>query len=59
METMIQGFKTFCDLPSIHGAIDGIHFSISKPFGPFSIKYYYHKTRGYIVVCQVVVDDKK
>jgi hypothetical protein len=59
METMMQGFKTFCDLPSIHGAIDGIHFSISKPSRHFSKKYYYHKIRGYIVVCQVVVDDRK
>jgi hypothetical protein len=38
METMMEGFKTFCDLPSMHGAIDGSYFSISKPSRPFNKK---------------------
>jgi hypothetical protein len=27
--------KIQCKLPSMHGAIDGMNISISKPFGPF------------------------
>jgi len=36
MEFIMFGFKTLCDLPSIHGAIDGTHISISKPSRHFS-----------------------
>lgn len=36
MEFIMFGFKTLCDLPSIHGAIDGTHISISKPLKHFS-----------------------
>jgi hypothetical protein len=39
--------------------INGIHFSITKHAHPFSEYYYYHKTWGYSLVCQVVVHDKK
>jgi hypothetical protein len=35
MEMVMQGFKTLCGLPSIQGAIDGTHFSISKLDGDF------------------------
>jgi hypothetical protein len=36
MEFIMFGFKTLCDLPSIHGAIDGTHIFISKPSRHFS-----------------------
>jgi hypothetical protein len=54
-----QGFKTFCGLPSIQRPIDGTHFIISKPDGIFCENYFYHKSRGYIVVYKIVVDDQK
>jgi hypothetical protein len=53
------GFKNFCNLPSVHNVIDGTHFSITRLACPFSEDYYYQKTRGYNLVCQVVIDDKK
>jgi hypothetical protein len=42
MKVVMQGFKTFCGLPNIYGAIDDTHFSISKPYGPFNENNYYH-----------------
>ncbi len=53
------GFKNFCSLPSFHNSINGTHFSITKHANPFSEYYYYHKTWGYSLDCQVVVHDKK
>ncbi len=35
MDTIMQGFKTFCGLPNIQWAIEGTHFLISKPIGPY------------------------
>jgi len=55
MDTIMQGFKTFCGLPNIQW---GTHFSISKPIGPYCEDYFNHKIGGYNVVCQVVFDDK-
>jgi hypothetical protein len=54
IQTVMQGFKSFCGLPNIQGAIDGTHFSISKLLGPFSEDYFYHKTSYYSIMCQVV-----
>ncbi len=53
------GFKNFCSLQSVHNPMSGTHFSITKHIDPFSEYYYYHKTWGYSLVCQVVVHDKK
>ena len=51
-------FLRLCGLPTVVGAIDGTHVSISKPrFG--AIDYYYFKSGGYTLNCQVVVDSKK
>jgi len=44
MEAILQGFNTFFDFLNIHGVKYNIHFSISKPFGPFNEENYYHKT---------------
>jgi hypothetical protein len=41
------------------GAINGTHISIAKPIIVFLKDYYYHKTRGYDIVAQIVVDSKK
>lgn len=59
LEVVMIGFKSFYNLPNVHGAIDGIHFAISRPISPFCENYYYHKIRAYNVVCQIVFDDKK
>jgi hypothetical protein len=41
------------------GAIDGTHISIPKPSNVYSKNYFFHKTRGYNVVAQAVVDSQK
>ena len=51
-------FKDYCGLPGVIGAIDGTHFSISKP-SHFAEDYYYFKSNGYSIVCQAVVDRDK
>jgi len=50
MEMVMQGFKILCGLPSIQGAINDTHFSISKPNGTFCEDYFYYKIKGYNVV---------
>lgn len=51
-------FAELCSLPGVVGAIDGMQISISKPnFSPAD--YYYFKSRGYSMNCQVVVDANK
>jgi hypothetical protein len=59
MQAVMQGFKSFCGLPNIQGAIDGMHFSISKFVGSFSEDYFYHITCDDNIMCQVIVGDKK
>jgi len=41
---------------NIMGAIDGTHINITKLANVFSKDYYYHKTRGYNIIVQVMVD---
>jgi hypothetical protein len=51
-------FKELCRLLAVVGAIDGTHISISKPkYGPTD--YFYFKSGGYTLNCQVVGDNKK
>jgi len=50
----IEEFKEWCSLLGVIGAIDGTHFSISKPTH-FSEDYYYFKTNSYNLVCQAIV----
>ncbi len=52
-------FKELCGVPSVHGTINGTHISISKSKLDFAKDYYFHKTRGYPVVAQDVVDARK
>jgi hypothetical protein len=54
-----EGFRDWCSLPSIHGAIDGTNVAILKPFRHFVNDSYYHKSGGYNVVAQVVMDCNK
>jgi len=51
-------FRRLCGLPSVLGAIDGTHVTISKPRVGAS-DYYYFKSGGFIVNCQAVVDSDK
>jgi hypothetical protein len=46
-------------MPIIMGAIDDIHIAITKPSNAFVKDYYYHKTKGYNIVAQAVVDRQK
>jgi len=50
MQAVMVGFKNWCDLPFVQGANNGTHITISKPLGPFSKDYYYHKTGGYNII---------
>lgn len=52
-------FENWCGLPNIHGAIDETHILIFKLFEPFAKDYYYHKSGGYCVVTQTMVDCNK
>ncbi len=59
MQSIMMGFKNLCGMPNVMGAIDGTHICIAKPIGVFLEDYYYHKTKGYGIVAQVVVDSQK
>jgi hypothetical protein len=59
MQAVMQGFKSFCGLPNIQGATDGMHFSISKFVGSFNENYFYHIIGNDNTVCQAIVHDKK
>jgi len=39
----MKSFKTYCDLLSIQGAIDGTHYFIFKPSEPFYKDHFYYK----------------
>jgi len=58
MKLVVDEFQTWCGLPNVQGAIDGIHIFIVNPFA-YPKDYYYRKSNGYSVVAQVVVDCKK
>lgn len=46
-------------LHNVQGVIDGTHIDILKPQGAFVKYYYYHKTRGYSIITQIVVNFNK
>ncbi len=52
-------FQKLCALPNVMGAIKDTHIFVSKLYGAFLEDYFYHKTRGYNIGVQVVVDIKK
>ncbi len=59
MQPIVMGFKNLCGMPNVMGAIDGTHICIAKPIGVLFENYYYHKTEGYTIVAQAVVDNQK
>ncbi len=60
MTIVMDEFQTWCGFPSMHGTIDDIHVLIVKPQGSYEEDKYYHKTCGYSIVVQAIVDcDKK
>jgi hypothetical protein len=58
MAIVMDDFKVWCGLLNVQGAIDGMHISIVKHV-LFLENYYYHKSNGYNLVAQAVVDCKK
>ncbi len=59
MEDVMLEFKELCGLLKVHGTIDNAHISIYKPKLDFVKDYYFHKTKGYKVVAQDVIDARK
>jgi hypothetical protein len=57
MKLVVDEFQTWCGLPNVQGAINGTHISIVKHFA-YPKDYYYHKSNGYSVVAQVIIDCK-
>jgi hypothetical protein len=55
----MRGFKRFCGLPSIHGAIDETQIHIQKPRSAFAGDYFSFKSKVYMMQLQVVVDCQK
>ncbi len=49
----------WCGFFSVQGVNDGIHIDILKPKGAFVEDYYYHKTKGYSTITQVVINCNK
>jgi hypothetical protein len=58
MQVVMEEFKQWCGLPSIQGAIDETHISISKPIY-FPKYYFYHKIGGYSIVLMLLLIVKK
>jgi hypothetical protein len=46
-------------MPRVVGAIDCTHIHVVKPWILYPEDYYYHKTGGYSIIAQAVVDSKK
>ena len=59
MQAVMAGFREWCHLPGVQGAIDCTHIHIRKPRSQYAEDYYYHKTGGHSIVAQAVVDSKK
>jgi hypothetical protein len=59
MLVLMEEFMKLCGLPCVQGAINGTHLSILKPQRAFVEDYYYHKTGGYNIMAQCVVDYNK
>jgi hypothetical protein len=54
----MSDFQDWCGMLGVVSAIDGIHVEIKKPsIGPKD--YYYFKSGGFSMQCQVVVDRHK
>lgn len=60
LASIVADFEKLCGLPTVQnlGAIDGTHFAIAKPRNG-SADYFYFKSGGFSMNCQVVVDASK
>jgi len=58
MKLVVDEFQAWCGLPYVQGAIDGFHISIIKAFA-YPKDCFHHKSSGYSVVAQVIVDYKE
>jgi hypothetical protein len=50
MQVVMAGFKNWCILPFVQGAINQTHIAISNALGPFPKDYYYYETTRYNIV---------
>jgi hypothetical protein len=58
MEDVVSDFRAISQMPSVHGAIDCTHITISKP-KVCPEDYFYYKQGAYTIVLQAVVDAQK
>lgn len=58
MVEVMNEFKGYCGMPSIHGAIDGCHIPIVKPPRNNARDYFCYKTKGSNILLQGVVDKR-
>jgi hypothetical protein len=49
----------WCGLPNVQGVINWIHIDILKLEGAYVEDYYYHQTKGYNIITQVVINCNK
>ena len=56
---VMSDFKSWCHMPGVVGAIDCTHVHIVKPQILYPEDYYYHKSGGYSIIAQAVVDSRK
>jgi len=68
MQEVMNGFKSWCGLSYVQGTIDGMHISISKPFGPFCenimeykeyIPPYVLRDNGYLLLSWLMTPNRK
>ncbi len=55
MAIVMGEYKVWCGHPNMQGAIDCMHISIVK-LSSFPKYYYYHKSKGYTIMAQLIVD---
>jgi hypothetical protein len=59
MQEVMEDFKQWCGLFNMQGVTFGTHVLIFKPSIPYPEDNYYHKSKGYSMVAQVMVDSNK
>jgi hypothetical protein len=55
----MENFKQWCGLFNMQGVTFGTHVLIFKPSMPYLENYHYHKSKGYSMVAQAMVDSNK
>jgi hypothetical protein len=56
MQIVMLDLKNWCKMPNIMGDVDGTFTNITKLPNVFWKDYYYHKTKGYNIKAQIVLD---